>query len=98
MTSWLRRFLHSDNPEVRVAAGLIEPEAHMWRELLVNNGIPAYVKNVGGGALYEVWRPTTGRPDFDLIVRRTDLERAREILEPLLEPAQLVENEEAPEA
>ncbi len=68
---------------VKVAAALSEPEAAMWRELLENNGIPAMVKNTN---VLSVTFETGSMPwDCDLYVRRRDLERAREILGPLME-------------
>ena len=79
---WLRRFFSSADPIVKLVAALGEPEAEMWRGLLANNEIVAMVKYMGalGGS--------TQRPgftnDFDLFVKQSDLERAREVLGPLL--------------
>lgn len=84
MMRWLRRAFYSDNQIVKVAAGLDEPEAEMWRELLQNNGIPAMVKNMGGGLSYEWGRAATFAKDYDLFVKRSDVERTREILTPLV--------------
>jgi len=89
---WLRRFFSSDDPLVKIAAGLNEPEAEMWRELLSNEGISAFTKNMSylltayGGS---------GINNFDMWVKQTDLERAREILTPLLQPEQLLPEDDA---
>lgn len=85
---WLRRFLYSDDPLVKVAAGMSEPEARMLHELLANNGIKALVKNMN--FLSATYQAGSLPFDFDMWVKRSDLERAREILEPLLRPEQLV--------
>jgi len=79
---WLRRFFYSDDPIVRVRAALLEPEAESFRVLLENNNVPAMIKNVGSGADYRLGRATLFSPDYDLFVRRSDLERAEEVLPP----------------
>ena len=73
----LRRFFYSDDPEVRVAAALSEPEAKMWRELLSNNDIPAAAKNVTGGFWAEFGCPSPIGNDYDLFVKESDAERAQ---------------------
>ncbi len=83
MMRWLRKFLYSDDPMVRVAAALGEPEAEMWRELLSNNGVPAATKNTD--SLSVAYGASPGN-SFDLFVKQSDLELAREVLAPLLEP------------
>ncbi len=82
---WLRRFLYSDDPIVRVAAGLLEPEAEMWREILQDEGILS-VKKVDDVAAGDA---ATGT-NVAIVVKRSDLERARELLAPLAERGQLV--------
>ncbi len=76
---WLRRFFYSDDPVVRLVGGLAEPEAEMWRELLVNEGIPAMVKNTD--ALSATYGASPAN-SFDLFVRESDLERAQALLAP----------------
>ena len=88
---WLRRFFYSGDPNVKVAAGMSEPEAKMLRELLQNNGIPAMIRNMT--ILSETYGSALGN-DYDMWVKQSDLERAREILAPLLRPDQLVEQHE----
>ncbi len=85
---WLHKFLYSDDPAVKVAAGISEPEAKMLQELLANDGIQAFIRNMN--ALSVAYELGTGANDYDMWVKGSDLERAREVLEPLLEPAQLV--------
>ena len=85
MLGWLRRFFYSDDPEVKVVAALNEIEAKMWRELLAGNGVPAAYKNITGGYLVRYGSPTTFGNHYDLFVRRSDLEQAREVLAPLIQ-------------
>ena len=75
---WLRRFFYDNDPVVELVGGLLEPEAEMWRELLANNGVPAFTKIVDPVALFGV------NSRYDMWVKRCDLERAREILAPLV--------------
>ncbi|MCH7812132.1 MAG: DUF2007 domain-containing protein [Chloroflexi bacterium] len=84
MMRWLKRYLESDDPIVKVVGAISEQEAGMWRELLENNGIPAMSKNMSGLSVTGHVGPMA--IDFDLFVKRSDLERAREILESLQEP------------
>lgn len=79
---WLRRFLASDDPIVKLIAALTEPEAQMRRELLENEGVPAMVKNTG--ALQSHLQLPFSQ-DFDLYVKKSDLERAAETLGPLID-------------
>ena len=79
---WLRRFLYSDDPEVKLASGLSELEAKMWQELLAKNGIHTLAKSANFLSAYQV-APMPN--DYDIWVKQSDLERAREILEPMLE-------------
>ena len=81
---WLRRFFHDDNPVVKLVGALAEPEAEMHRELLADNGIVAMVKNMGASTYLQL--PMEN--NFDLFIRESDLERANEILTPLLETRQ----------
>jgi hypothetical protein len=77
---WLRGMFQEQDPLVRVVAGVSEPEALMWRELLENNGIPAMVKNMN---FLSVAREIGSMPwDCDLYVKQSDLERAQEVLAP----------------
>lgn len=93
MFKWLHRFFYSDDPIVKVAAGFSEPEALMWQELLQNNGIRAMARNMN---FLSVTREFGSMPgDYDLYVNRSDLPRAREVLEPLLRPEQLMDDGEA---
>ena len=79
---WLKRFLASDDPIVKLIAALTEPEAQMRRELLENEGVPAMVKNTG--ALQSHLQLPFSQ-DFDLYVKKSDLERAAETLGPLID-------------
>ncbi|MCI0856209.1 MAG: DUF2007 domain-containing protein [Chloroflexi bacterium] len=79
---WLKRFLASDDPIVKLIAVLTEPEALMRRELLENEGVPAMVKNTG--ALQSHLQLPFSQ-DFDLYVKKSDLERAAEVLGPLID-------------
>ena len=79
---WLKRFLASDDPIVKLIAVLTEPEALMRRELLENEGVPAMVKNTG--ALQSHLQLPFSQ-DFDLYVKKGDLERAAEVLGPLID-------------
>ena len=88
---WLRRFFYSDDPEVKVAGGLSATEAKMWQELLADNGIPALTKNMN--FLTATYQFDLGANDFDMWVKQSDLNRAREILGDLLQPEQLVSDE-----
>ena len=81
---WLRRFFHSDNPVVKLVGALTEPEAEMYRELLADNGIVAMVKNTGAFTYLQLPMENS----FDLLIRQSDLERATEVLMPLLETQQ----------
>ena len=79
---WLKAFFASDDPIVKLVAALSEPEAQMRRELLENEGVPAMVKDRGGG-LYAIG----GVVPFgsDLFVKQSDVGRAAEILGPLMD-------------
>ncbi len=84
MMRWLKRYLESDDPIVKVVAGISEPEAEMWRELLEENGIPAMAKNMSSLSFSG---HTGSMPnDYDLMVKQSDLASAHEILDPLLQP------------
>jgi len=80
---WLRGFFGERDPLVAVAAAISEPEALMWRELLENNGVPAMVKNVNPLSVTQAF--PTPFSDYDLYVKQSDLERAEEILAPMLD-------------
>jgi hypothetical protein len=79
MMRWLRKFLYSDDEIVRVAAGLSEPEARMWQELLANNGVHAMVKSMNQLSLHQIGSLGS---DFDVLVKQSDVERANDILTP----------------
>ncbi len=82
MFAWLRRFFYSDDPDVKLAAGMSEPEAMMMAELLENNGIMSFSKNTQWiGVAYGMSLPNA----FDVWVRQSDLERAQQVLGSLLE-------------
>ncbi len=81
---WLRRFLSSDDPIVKLAAVLSEAEAQMSRDILEDNGIPAMVKNMN--FLTVTHETGSFGNDYDLFVKQSDLERARELLSPAQEP------------
>lgn len=87
---WLRGFLTSGDPIVRLLAALSEPEALMRRELLEREGVPAMVKNTG---TLQSHLQLPFSQDFDLYVRQADVERAEEILGPLMDPHAAVEEE-----
>lgn len=79
---WLKRFLSSDDPIVRLIAAMTEPEAQMRRELLESEGVPAMVKDRGGG-LHAVGGSVPF--GFDLFVKQSDTERAAKIIGPLMD-------------
>lgn len=83
---WLRRFFYSDDEIVPVAAGLLEPEAEMWLEILANERIPSFKK-------LDVVAASDGLAtgtNVGIFVRQSDLARAREVLAPLAERGKLV--------
>ena len=85
---WLRRFFYSDDPIVKVAAGLPEAEAVMLRDILEEQEIAAFTKNMNFlTVIYEAGALGNG---YDLFVKQSDFERAREILKATLEPEKLV--------
>ena len=84
MLRWLHRFFYSDDPEVKVAAALSEPEAKMWQEMLANKQIPSAVKNITGGIWGQYGTPSSLAIDYDLFVKESDLAQARDLLAPLL--------------
>ena len=83
MMRWLQRLLQSDDPIVKLIGGIGEHEAEMYRELLENDGVPAMAKNMTGAS---VTQATGIGNDYDLFVKQSDLERARAILTPMLDP------------
>jgi hypothetical protein len=73
----IRRFFYSDDPEVKLATGISEAEARMLEELLANNGVRAFAKDTNVlSATYRVALPN----NYDIWVKQSDLERAREVL------------------
>jgi len=79
---WLKRFLTSDDPIVKLNSALSEPDAHMRKELLENDGVPAMVRNTTGDSAAYGATLVFG---FDLYVRSSDAERAKEILGPIMD-------------
>ena len=79
---WLKRFLSTDDPIVRLIAAMTEPEAQMRRELLERGGVAAMVKNTG---VLQSHLQLPFSQDFDLYVKRSDSELAEEILGPLID-------------
>ncbi|MDZ4278972.1 MAG: DUF2007 domain-containing protein [Dehalococcoidia bacterium] len=88
---WLRRFFYSDDPLVKVVRGMSEPEAQMWRDVLADNGIAATTKNMNFLSVAYYAGPFN---DFDMWVKQSDLERARETLGPILEGHEPVTDED----
>lgn len=80
MIGILRRvkgFFVADDPTVKLVANVDEPEALMCKELLDNGGVPAYVKNSDS---YSATYGATPLLGVDIYVKRSDVERAEEIL------------------
>ena len=82
---WLRRFFSSGDPIVKLVAALSETEAQMSRDILEDNGIPAMVRNMNFLTVTHEAGSMMGN-DYDLFVKQSDLERARELLSPQLDP------------
>ncbi len=82
---WLRGFFSSDDPIVKFVGALNETEARMRRELLEREGVPAMVRNVAGDTSAYGAAPLYG---FALFVKQSDVERAEEILGPLMDTSQ----------
>ena len=74
---WLKSFFTSDDPIVKLVGSLNETEAQMRRELLENNDVPAMVRNMAGDTAAYGAASSFG---FALFVKRSDGERAEEIL------------------
>ncbi|MEX0786382.1 MAG: DUF2007 domain-containing protein [Dehalococcoidia bacterium] len=87
----MRRYLYSDDPTVKVASGLSEPDAEMARDLLSDEGIRLIAKNMNFLSVANIGGVGN---DYDLWVRRSDVEQARELLEAVLSSEQLVDVEE----
>ena len=96
MMRWLRRFFESDDPIVKVAAGLPEAEAVMLKDILEEQEIAAYTKNMS--ALTVIYEAGSIGNDFDLFIKRSDLERARETLAPMLGSENLAGEDESSQA
>ncbi len=77
MFRWLHKFFYSDDEIVRLAAGLLEPEAEMWREILSNEGVQSYTRILDPISLSD--GHATGL-NVGIFVKQSDLERAREVL------------------
>ena len=78
---WVRDFFSSGDPIVKLCGALGEPDALMRKELLENNDLPSMVKNMAGDAAAY---GATAAFGFDLFVKQSDVERATEILGPLM--------------
>ena len=89
MFAWLRKFFYSDDPVVQVAGGLTEPEAGMLRNMLEEEGVPAFVKNMSGLSYYWGNASLPNPYHYAIFTRRSDAERAQELLAPLVREAQL---------
>lgn len=79
---WLKRFLSTDDPIVRLLAAMTEPEAQLRRELLERGGVAAMVKNTG---VLQSHLQLPFSQDYDLYVKNSDSEIAEEILGPLMD-------------
>ncbi len=77
MFKWLHKFFYSDDEIVRLASGLLEPEAEMWREILVNEGVRAFTKVLDPVARSD--GQATGT-NVGIFVKQSDLERAQQIV------------------
>ena len=98
MMRWLRSiFSGSEDPIVKLVGGLGRTQAEMWRELLKNDGIPSMVKNMGSGLGYHYGGMDLFTRDWDLFVKQSDLELARQLL-PSLDQGGTVAEEESWEA
>ncbi len=87
---WLRGIFRSEDPIIKLVGALSEPDALMRRELLDANGIAALARNVSGdSAAYGAASPF----GFGLFVKKSDAERAAEILGSLMDASP---DEEAP--
>ncbi len=98
MMRWLRGiFSGSDDLIVKLVGGLSRAQAEMWRELLKNDGVPAMAKNMGVGLSYHFGGADSFTRDWDLFVKQSDLELARQLL-PSLDQGGTVAEEEPREA
>jgi L-rhamnose isomerase len=79
---WLKRFLSTDDPIVKLLAAMTEPEAQMRKELLEHGGVAAMVKNTG---VLQSHLQLPFSQDYDLYVKRSDSEIAEEILGALMD-------------
>ncbi len=80
LASWLRRFFYSGDDVVKLVGALTEPEVELRRGLLEEEGIVVLIKN--RSFLSHMWG-TTALPfenSHDLLVKESDLARAREVL------------------
>jgi hypothetical protein len=85
MFKWLRRFFYSDDEIVKLADGLGEVEGEQFEEMLRNEGIIAMRKNMSALAAYRgVWPIAGGEAGYALFVKQSDVDRAIEILGPML--------------
>ncbi|MDA1096451.1 MAG: DUF2007 domain-containing protein [Chloroflexi bacterium] len=73
--NWLRRFFYDADPIEPLLSGLHEYQAEMYKELLASSDIPTAIRNHNSLAVYRVPGAT-----FDLLVKRSDMERAHEAL------------------
>ena len=81
---WLRKFFYSDDPTVKVRAALTESDVLLLRDVLEESDVPAMFKNMN--VLTVTHEAGSFGSDYDLFVKQSDLERARELLSPAQEP------------
>ena len=77
MFKWLHKFFYSDDEIVRLAAGLLEPEAEMWREILANEGVRSFTKILDPISLSD--GGATGL-NVGIFVKQSDLEQAQIVM------------------
>ena len=80
MIRCLLEFVRGEGRLVKLAGGLNEPEAEMYRELLAKEGIQIVVKNRSGLAHYRISLDNT----FELSVSSSQASDAAKLLEPWL--------------
>ncbi len=81
----------AEQKEVAVATFEFETNALMWVDVLNQEGIPSVLVPLGAGA--GAWGAAVWRP-FELRVRESDVERAKEILAPYLEGGEAENDDE----
>ena len=89
MFKWLHRFFYSDDELIKLADGVSEPEAEMARGLLVSNGVPAMIRNMDFLSIDGGRMAMPSANNFALYVKQSDVQRAIDILGPLLDGGKL---------